>query len=244
MKTLYLQRDSGIVTLTLDRPAVRNAIDLSMWDELHAAFDEVAANPEDRVLVVTGAGSGFCAGADRSTLADLQSGGLSRMRSVGNVALALHRLPKPTIAKVNGPAVGAGCNLALGCDLVVAADTATFWQSFSAAAGTVDFGGTWLLPRLIGMQRAKELALLARPVGAADAERIGLINRVVPAEQLDTTVADWAQRLAELSSGALSLTKTMLNQAFTTTMADALEDEARSQALSFADPDFGTIIPG
>jgi enoyl-CoA hydratase/carnithine racemase len=243
VETLLVERDAGVVTLTLNRPYVRNAIDLVMWDELREVFTAVAANPDDRVLVLTGSGTAFCAGADRTTLPALQAGGLDRMRAVGEVALALHRLPKPSIARVNGAAVGAGCNLALGCDLVIAADNAIFWQSFSAAAATVDAGGTWLLPRLVGLHRAKQLALLARPVGANEAERIGLVNAVVPAAQLNSAVADWAERLAHLAPGALSLTKSMLDRSFGSTMEASLEDEARSQALSFADPAFGAPEP-
>ena len=117
------------------------------------------------------------------------------MRHVGDVALALHRLPKPTIAKVRGVAVGAGCNMALGCDLVVASDNARFSEIFARRGLSIDFGGSWVLPRIVGMHRAKELALFADIIDAAEAERIGLVNRVVPDAEIDAFVDDWAARL-------------------------------------------------
>ena len=118
------------------------------------------------------------------------------MRHVGDVALALHRLPIPTIAKVRGVAVGAGCNMAIGCDLVVASENARFSEIFARRGLSIDFGGSWVLPRIVGMHRAKELALFADIIDAAEAERIGLVNRVLPDAEIDGFVDDWAARLA------------------------------------------------
>ena len=114
------------------------------------------------------------------------------MRSIGAVALALQSLPKPTIAKVRGVAAGAGCNMALACDLVVASEGARFTQIFAKRGMVVDFGGSWLLPRLVGMQRAKELAFFGDFVSAADARDIGLVNRVLPEAEVDAFVDEWA----------------------------------------------------
>ena len=114
------------------------------------------------------------------------------MRHVGDVALALHRLPIPAIAKVRGVAVGAGCNMALGCDLVVASENARFSEIFARRGLSIDFGGSWVLPRIVGMHRAKELALLADIIDAAEAERIGLVNRVLADSEIDEFVAGWA----------------------------------------------------
>ena len=114
------------------------------------------------------------------------------MRALGDVALRLHRIPKPTIAKVGGVAAGAGMSMALGCDLVVASDSARFSQIFSKRGLSVDFGASWLLPRLIGLHRAKELAFFADIIDARQALEFGLVNRVVPADQLDEFVTDWA----------------------------------------------------
>jgi 2-(1,2-epoxy-1,2-dihydrophenyl)acetyl-CoA isomerase len=245
LETILVDRADGVVTVTLNRPAKKNAANAVMWDELLATFEEVAANPADRVLVVTGApGSGaFCSGADLTDIAGReQQHGLVRMRHIGDVALRLHRIPKPTIAKVNGVAAGAGCNLALGCDLVVASDEARFSEIFARRGLSVDFGGSWLLPRLIGLHRAKELAFFADVISAKEAMEFGLVNRVVPAGQLDAFVADWAARLAAGPPLALSMTKTMLNNAFAVSMEQALEDEARSQSVNFTTSDMAEAM--
>lgn len=237
METILLDRADGVVTVTLNRPEKKNAINERMWDELLAVFDEVAANVADRVLVLTGAAGAFCSGADLTDAAGDERHGLVRMRHVADVALRLHRLPKPTIAKVNGVAAGAGCNLALGCDLIVASDEARFSEIFTRRGLSVDFGGSWLLPRLIGLHRAKELAFFADIVSPKEALDLGLVNRVVSAAELDAFVADWAGRLAAAPPLALSMTKTMLNNSFAVSMDQALEDEARSQSVNFATAD-------
>ena len=239
METILVERSEGVVTLTLNRPEKKNAANAVMWDELLAAFEEVADNDGDRVLVITGAaGSGaFCSGADLTDVAREQRHGLPRMRHIGDVALRLHRLPKPTIAKVNGVAAGAGCNLALGCDLVVASEDARFSEIFAKRGLSLDFGGSWLLPRLIGLHKAKELAFFADVISAKEAADFGLVNRLVPAAELDAFVGDWARRLAAAPPQALSMTKTMLNNSFAVSMEQALEDEARSQTVNFATAD-------
>lgn len=242
METLLVERDGGIVTVTLNRPEKKNAADDRMWHELLAVFTEVADRDDDRVLVLTGAGGAFCSGADLTSTESLTRNGLARMRHIGGVALALHRLPKPTIAKVNGVAAGAGCNLALGCDLIVASADARFSEIFARRGLSLDFGGSWLLPRLVGMHKAKELALLAEVIGADEAERLGIVNRVVPAAELDAFVDDWARRLAAGPPIALSMTKTMLNNSLMVSMDQALEDEARSQSVNFSTQDFSEAI--
>lgn len=237
METIDVTRSDSIVTITLNRPAKKNAINGTMWNELLAAFREVNDNAEDRVLVLTGAEGAFCSGADLSDPEGAVGSGLSRMRHVGDVALALHRIPKPTIAKVNGVAAGAGLNMALGCDLVVASDEARFSEIFAKRNLSLDFGGSWLLPRMIGLHRAKELAFFADVISAKEALDFGIVNRVVPAAQLDAFVDDWARRLAAGPPLALSMTKTMLNTAAAVSFAQALEDEARCQSVNFATED-------
>ncbi|HEX4539627.1 MAG TPA: enoyl-CoA hydratase [Acidimicrobiales bacterium] len=237
METLRVERADGVVTVTMDRPDRKNAINETMWIELWETFQAVARSTEDRVLIVTGAGGAFCSGQDLSGVSDGGGDhGLVRMRRVGDVALALHRVPKPTIAKVAGIAAGAGCNLALGCDLIVASEDARFSEIFSRRGLSVDFGGSWVLPRLIGLHRAKELAFFAEIVSAKEAADIGLVNRVVPAADLDGFVDDWARTLAKGPPLALSMTKTMLNNG-ATSMEQAVEDEARCQALNFSTAD-------
>jgi enoyl-CoA hydratase/carnithine racemase len=239
VETIDVDRRDGVVTVTLNRPAKKNAVNGVMWDELLATFRDVAASAGDRVLVLTGAAGEFCSGADL-TGGGAGSGGrhqLASMRHVGDVALALHRLPQPTIAKVRGVAVGAGLNMALGCDLVVAGPTARFSEIFARRGLSVDFGGAWLLPRRIGLHRAKELALLADIIDAAEAERIGLVNRVVADDALDEFVNDWATRLAAGPPIAMAQSKRMLNNAMQMTMEQALDEEGAAQTVNFATAD-------
>lgn len=236
MDALLIDRADGVVTCTLNRPAKKNAVTSEMWLGLTELFDEVAENPDDRVLVITGAGDGFCSGADLgdSSTAEASRGpatALAGMRIVGRAALRLHELAKPTIAAVNGVAAGAGCNLALGCDLIVASDRARFSEIFSKRGLVVDFGGSWLLPRLVGMHRAKELVFLADIIDAQEAERIGLVNRVVAHETLLDETRELALRLAHLPPLALALSKRLLDQAPSMSMAEAVESENAAQAL-------------
>jgi enoyl-CoA hydratase/carnithine racemase len=229
--------DHGVVTLTLNRPRVKNAIGLTMWGELRRIFHEITLDESDRVLVITGAGGAFCTGADLG--GGLATGGhpLNAMQPVNAAALALHELSVPSIAKVGGDAVGAGMNLALGCDLIVAGESARFSEIFSRRALSVDFGGTWLLPRLVGMHKAKELALFAEVISAREAERIGIVNRVVSDDELDDFVADWALRLAKGPPLALQMTKRMLSNAFSSSFAEALTAEAAAQTINFGSAD-------
>ncbi len=239
MSNLLVARDNGVVTLTLNRPDKMNAITGEMWGELRDVFDEVADTRDDRVLVVTGAGRAFCAGADLIDAGMPRTSGhrLEHMRGVGRSAAALRAIPKPTIAKVNGVAAGAGLNLALGCDLVVASDAARFSEIFVKRGLSIDYGGSWLLPRLIGVHKAKELAFLADVVTAADAERIGLVNRVVPADDLDATVDALVAQLLTMAPVALSQTKHLLDQAFSATFAEAVEAEAAAQVVNLSTSD-------
>src|SRR5713226_10663768 len=201
METLLVERADGVVTVTLNRPEKKNAINGPMWRELIDVFDEVADTPTDRVLVITGAGDGFCSGADLgpSDNTDLQEGGVGatfrQMRVVGRAALRLHHVPQPTIAAVNGVAAGAGLNMALGCDLIIASERARFSEIFSRRGLNVDFGGSWLLPRLVGLHKAKELVFFADVIDAPEAERIGIVNRVVPADDLAKITTELAARL-------------------------------------------------
>src|SRR6478736_5426616 len=222
---LLVERRDGVVTLTLNRPDKLNSITGAMWGGLRDVFDDVAANRDDRVLVVTGAGKGFCAGADLidSGMPRGTGGRLGHMRGVGRSAAALRDIGKPTVAKVNGVAAGAGLSLALGCDLVIASDLARFSAIFVQRGLSIDYGGSWLLPRLVGIHKAKELALLADVIPAVDAERVGIVNRVVAAAELDGEVDAVVARLLTRAPVALSQTKHLLDQAMSTTFEDAVE---------------------
>ncbi|HEU4917802.1 MAG TPA: enoyl-CoA hydratase-related protein [Acidimicrobiia bacterium] len=232
--------------LTIDRPERKNAIPFEGWGELRSAFENYERS-EQRVLVVTGAGGEFCAGADLDparldriqTVADRHV----RMKEVGSAAMALHRLTKPTIAAVDGVAVGAGMNLALGCDVVVATERARFSEIFVRRGLTVDFGGSWLLPRIVGMQRAKELALSGRIVEVEEAARIGLVTEVVPVDQLASRVTEMAESFLLGAPMAQAFAKQTIGAAFQISLADALswEGEAQSVALGTEDAAEGLL---
>ncbi len=244
----------------MNRPHRKNAADGELWDALLEAFREIAANPADRAVVLTGAGGDFCSGADVSGMSTRGSSGngdsdgaegardvpqpnlLAGMRHIADIALTLYRLPQPTIAKVRGIAAGAGMNMALLCDVVVASDNARFSEIFARRGLTIDFGGSWALPRRIGMHRAKELALLADIIDAAEADRIGLVNRVVPDGELDAFVADWAARLAAGPPIAIAQTKRLLNNAVGITLEQALDDEGAAQTINFTTADTAEAV--
>ena len=233
METLLVTRPhDAVLEVTLNRPAKKNAINAEMWTELTEVLRHAAEDRSVRVMVLGGAGGAFCSGADLSGT-NLSGGDtLSRMRRINEVALLLHRLAKPTIAKVSGIAAGAGCNMALGCDIIIAGTSARFSEIFVRRGLSVDFGGSFLLPRLIGMHKAKELALTGDIIDAAAAKEIGLVNRVVEDGDLDAAVAEMAVRLAEGPPIAMGLTKALLNASLERSMEEALEAEALSQTIN------------
>ena len=236
---LTVGRDSGVATITFNRPDKRNALTPAMLDEIAMLLHEIGRRPEDRVVVLTGAGTAFCAGADLSSVPAGSDGSLvlGHVRQLNDALLALHRLPQPTIAKVNGDAAGAGTNIALGCDLIVAAEEARFIQIFSRRGLAIESGGSWLLPRLIGLHQAKELAFFGEALTGREAANLRLINKAVPAEELDANVCDWARRLADGPALALSLTKRLLNQSIEGSMEGALENEGRCSYIAASDDD-------
>jgi enoyl-CoA hydratase/carnithine racemase len=239
VETIEVSRsDAGVVTITLNRPEKKNAMNRTMWSELMASFTEIAQSDADRCVVVTGAGGAFCSGADLwggNTGPERHQ--LHSMRWVGDVAMALHRLPQPTIAKVTGVAAGAGCSLALGCDLIVASDDARFSMIFARRGLSLDWGASWLLPRLVGLHKAKELAFFADIIGAKEAQDLGIVNRVVPSDGVDAFVDDWAGRLAAGPPLALWQTKLLLNNAGLVSMSQALDDEGWAQTVNFGTED-------
>jgi 2-(1,2-epoxy-1,2-dihydrophenyl)acetyl-CoA isomerase len=226
--------------LALDNPERKNAIPMDGWEELGDAFREFEGSHQ-RILVISGAGGDFCAGADLDQSRMERLGTVEerhrRMKLVGSIALTLHRLTKPTIAAVDGVAVGAGLNLALGCDLVVATERARFSEIFVRRGLTVDFGGSWLLPRIVGLQRAKELALTGRIVGAAEAVEIGLVMEVVPVDGLEMRVTDLAASLLESAPLAQMFAKQAINSSFEMGLADALSWEGEAQSVAMGTDD-------
>ncbi|MER6957173.1 enoyl-CoA hydratase [Streptomyces sp. NPDC000618] len=237
MTVLLTRDDDGVRTLTLNRPHRRNALDAELWEALRAALVEAGDDRSVRAVVLTGAGGAFCSGADIRSGAGAAAHPLDRIRPLTEVALLLHELPVPTVAKVTGVAVGAGWNLALGCDLVVATPESTFSQIFVRRGLSPDLGGSWLLPKLVGLQQAKRLALLAETVDAAEAHRLGLVTWVVDGDKADAFVDDLTARLAAGPPVALAQTKALLNEGADRTLREALASEARAQAVNFASTD-------
>ena len=225
-ETLLVERGDGIATITLNRPEARNALDLAMRRELLSVLDEIEADPTSRVAILTGAGGHFCSGGDVKTMRTRHTAaeGRGRVEMLNRLVLRLVDYPLPTIAMVDGYAVGAGSNLALCCDLIVASDRAKFGELFCKIGLAVDGGGTWLLSRVVGLARAK-------------AARLGLVNRVVPRSDLATATRALAEKIAAGPPLALRLDKRMLNRAATGDLAAALELEALSQGLAIASED-------
>ena len=241
MDSLIIERSNGVVRVTMNRPEKKNAASGRMFEALRDVFIEVERNDDDRAMVLTGAAGNFCTGADLTDPdgenMSLSQPGIVRMRRLNEVAQALSAITKPTLARVDGLAVGAGLSLALGCDLIVASERARFSMIFAKRALSPDLGASWLLPRAVGMAKAKELTLLGEMIDAPEALAIGLINRVETLEELDGVVDDLANRLAAGPTVALSLAKTLLDTAAATSFAQALEDEGRAQAINFETAD-------
>ncbi|WP_405992663.1 enoyl-CoA hydratase/isomerase family protein [Streptomyces sp. NBC_00986] len=231
-----------VAYVTLNRPEALNAITPGQRDRLIGLLTEASADPSVRAVVLTGTGRGFCAGAD------LRGGGASEDRIPGDVArvirMGAQRLiaavldcEKPVIAAVNGTAAGLGAHLALACDLVLAAESARFIEVFVRRGLVPDGGGAYLLPRLLGPQRAKELMFFGDAVSAADAERLGLVNRVVADEELEKTARDWAERLATGPTRALALTKQLVNASLDSDRTTAFAAEAAAQEINMTTED-------
>lgn len=220
--------------MTLNRPQRRNAVPMDGWADLTTAFGDFE-DSRSRVLVLTGAGEDFCAGADLdpSRISEIQTVAdrHRHMKVVGDAAWNLHRLTKPTIAAVDGVAVGAGLNLALGCDMVIATERSRFSEIFVRRGLTLDFGGSWLLPRVVGIQRAKDLALTGRIVSGAEALDIGLITELVAPEDLQSRVSEIAESLLSGAPKAQMFAKQALNASFESSLADALAGETQAQSI-------------
>ncbi|HEY5685975.1 MAG TPA: enoyl-CoA hydratase-related protein [Acidimicrobiia bacterium] len=233
--TWLREEDRGAVRwLTFDRPERKNAIPSDGWAELAAAFDRFEWS-DRRVLVITGAGGEFCAGVDLELSRAGEVTGIvaraSRMKTVAAAATALHRVTKPTIAAVDGVAVGAGLNLALGCDVVVATDRARFSEIFVLRGMTIDFGGSWLLPRIVGLQRAKEMALSGRIVSAEEAARIGLCLETVTPDRLEARATELAESFLLGAPVAQMFAKQAIDHAWDVSFEEALDWEGQNQAI-------------
>jgi 2-(1,2-epoxy-1,2-dihydrophenyl)acetyl-CoA isomerase len=233
-ETVLMAFEDGVLTITLNRPDVLNAINEQLTADLAEATRLAERTPEVRCLVLTGAGRGFCSGQDlrdRAGAGDASYGDSLRRR-YNPIILRMRTMEKPVIAAVNGVAAGAGCNLALAADLRIASDRASFIEVFSRVGLIPDSGGTFTLPRLVGLAKAMELAYTGDSIDAAEALRLGLVNRMVPHDALAAASADLARRLAEGPTRGFGLTKRAFNYALNASLDAALEYEAHMQELA------------
>ncbi|MEU2833568.1 enoyl-CoA hydratase-related protein [Streptomyces lavendulae] len=242
--------EGGVSWITLNRPEAMNAVTWEQREHVIALLAEASADPAVRAVVLTATGAGFCAGADLRSQppatptappapAPRLAGDVSRMIRLGAQRLitAVLDCEKPVIAAVNGTAAGIGAHLALACDLVIAAEGARFIEVFVRRGLVPDGGGAYLLPRLLGPQKAKELLFFGDAVPAEEAARLGLVNKVVPADGLEETARAWAERLAAGPTRALALTKQLVNASLDSDRATALAAEATAQELNMTTAD-------
>jgi 2-(1,2-epoxy-1,2-dihydrophenyl)acetyl-CoA isomerase len=226
-------------TVTLNRPDKLNAVDPDMCDELLDALRMTANADQVRVIVITGAGRAFCAGAD---LGVLGSQGEQLVRAGKAIALAIRNAPKPVLAAVNGPAAGGGANLALACDYRLASDQASIGQVFHKLGLTVDWGGSYFLPRLTGMSKALELIWSARMVPAAEAAALGLFDRVVSSQALGPETQALARRWAAMTPLAVRKAKEALYRSERSTLEQMLDVEIADQETLFQTPEARQLI--
>ncbi|MGA5896609.1 enoyl-CoA hydratase/isomerase family protein [Streptomyces venetus] len=231
-----------VLSITLNRPDTLNALTPGQREDIIRLLSEASATAATRAVVITGTGRGFCAGADlrgTATTGERAPGDVARTLRTGAQRLisAVLDCEKPVLAAVNGTAAGLGAHLAFACDLVLAARSARFIEVFVRRGLVPDGGGAYLLPRLIGPQRAKELMFFGDALTAADAERLGLVNRVVPDEELEKTATEWAHRLATGPTRALALTKHLVNASLDTDRATAFAAEAAAQEINMTTSD-------
>ncbi|HKN96856.1 MAG TPA: enoyl-CoA hydratase-related protein [Pseudonocardiaceae bacterium] len=239
---LLIDDDKGVRTLTLNRPSAYNSLTTELKDELLAALRAAAADDSVRAVVLTGAGRAFCAGQDlKEHVAALESGDPAPLRTVDEhynaITLAIANMAKPVIAAVNGTAAGAGASFAYAADLRIAAMSAKFVMAFANIGLTADSGSSWTLPRLIGYGRAMEIMLLGTPVGAARALEIGMVNQVVPDDDVLSTARELAARMAAGPTTAYATIKAALQHSATADLPTALAGEARGQIAAGATAD-------
>jgi 2-(1,2-epoxy-1,2-dihydrophenyl)acetyl-CoA isomerase len=246
---LTARTDGGVLWLTLNRPEAANAVTPDQRDRMIDLLADASGRVEVRAVVLTATGKHFCTGADLrhsrpgptrpEGVPERVAGDVSRVIQEGaqRMIAAVVDCEKPVIGAINGTAAGIGAHLALACDLVLAADTARFIEVFVRRGLVPDGAGCWLLPRLIGLHKAKELMFFGDDVPAAEAERLGLVNRVVPAADLEKVAGEWATRLAAGPTRSIGLTKGLLNRSHDTDRATAFREEALAQELNMTTHD-------
>jgi enoyl-CoA hydratase/carnithine racemase len=242
-ETLLLEKNEGIAVLTLNRPERMNALNPKMSEELAQALQEVNQDDEARVLVVTGAGKAFCTGADVGGMSaeERKPKGAEEIRrgfrNIQAIILGLHRLEKPTIAMINGAAVGGGFDLACSCDLRTGSEHARFMVAFTRIGLFPGWGGTWLYPRIIGVPKAAEMLFTGDFMEAKEAERYGLLNRLIPAADLEKETMSLARRIADGPPIAIRLAKMQLYKGLDMDLETALQVAAACETITLTSED-------
>ena len=240
-QSLRIESDAGVAWIRLNRPERMNAINATLRHELAEALKQVERDPGVRCVVLTGEGRAFCSGADVKEFGERVAAGTPDPAIAAEyigIVTRLRSMPKPTIAALNGVAAGIGASFALACDIRYAAPEAAIVEAFVKIGLTVDGGSSWLLPRLIGGGRALEMLFTGEPMPAAEAERLGLVNRVVPADQLEAAVQGLAATIAAGPPRAIAAIKRSVSHAETSSFAESVEFEFLLQGVQMAGTDF------
>jgi 2-(1,2-epoxy-1,2-dihydrophenyl)acetyl-CoA isomerase len=244
-ENIILEHEGPIAWIRLNRPEALNAFADNMRDELLQALLDAQQREDNRVVVITGSGRAFCAGGDVKRMVELKAQGSdfgpvrANMESGAAVVRLIHEMDRPVVAMVNGIAAGAGCNLALACDLRIASENAKFAQSFVKVGLHPDWGGSYFLPRIVGSARALELLWSGRTVEAEEALSMGLVNRLLPAARLEEATRVLAQQLADAPASVLRLCKLAVDQSGQFDLEGMLEFEMEGQAQCWAAPESG-----
>jgi 2-(1,2-epoxy-1,2-dihydrophenyl)acetyl-CoA isomerase len=231
---IKLEVNAGVGTLTLNRPEVYNAFNDGLTYEIQAALKALAKDEAVRVVVITGEGKAFCSGQDLKAASENPNRSFSDSihKRYNPMILAIRNMPKPVICRLNGVAAGAGCSLALACDLIVASEAATLIEVFVNIGLVLDSGSSYFLPRLVGSTKAFELATMGTRLSASDAFALGIVNKVVPADQLDQAVRGYTDYYANAPTKAIGLIKKMLNKSQNASLEDMLNYEAWCQDIA------------
>lgn len=233
-KFLLYHSEGGLVTITLNRPIVYNALNDEITFELQDAFKKVSADDHIRVVILTGAGKAFCSGQDLkdSATRPKRSFKESLRKRYNPIILAIRNLPKPIICRLNGVAAGAGCSLALACDIIIASDEARLIEIFVNIGLVPDSGSSYFLPRIVGIAKSFELFTKGNSINAREGLELGIINRVVPINSLDSTVKEYSDYFATAPTKAIGLIKRMLQRSATSSLEEMLEYEAYCQEIA------------
>lgn len=237
---ILTEHRNGVMQITLNRPEVYNSFNRTMALQMQASLNDAAANESVRAVVITGSGKAFCAGQDLAEAIDPEGPGLERILAehYNPIIQQIVGLPKPVVALVNGVAAGAGANIALACDVVIAHEQASFIQAFSKIGLIPDSGGTYFLPRLIGAQKALALMMTGDKVSAKEAEALNMIYKAVEAETYETFTADFVSKLALMPTRAMALTKKAVQDSWNNTLSEQLNLELALQVEAGNTEDF------